>query len=158
MAADNKAFFQNESRSLNEQFVGSNGGISAAASAGTPKGGNLSGKADIIAAAGAVTGLAITTIAGVQDAKARALYSNNLDSLTADQQKKLNDALMSAGSESERMKLLAETLSNLQSKRIDLLSAKIGEDEKKKRANLIISASIIGVVAIGIIAVIAIKK
>lgn len=152
MAADNKAFFQNESRSLNEQFVGAAGGTP------TPKGGNLSGKADIIAAAGAVTGLAITTIAGVQDAKARALYSNNLDSLTTDQQKKLNDALMAAGSESERMKLIAETLSNLQSKRIDLLSAKIGEDEKKKRTNLIISASIIGVVAIGIIAVIAIKK
>jgi hypothetical protein len=65
---------------------------------------------------------------------------------------------MSANSESERIKLIAETLSNLQSKRIDLLSAKIGEDEKKKRTNLTISASIIGVVAIGIIAVIAVKK
>ena len=157
MGVDNKAFFQNESRSLNEQFVGSNGGVSAAASAGS-KAAKLSGTADLIAAGGQVAGLAITTIAGIQDGKQRALYERNLDSLTSDQQKALNNALMSANSESERMKLIADTLSNLQSKRIDLLSAKIGEDEKKKRANLIISASIIGVVAIGIIVVIAIKK
>ena len=56
------------------------------------------------------------------------------------------------------MKLIADTLINLQSKRIDLLTAKIGEDERKKRTNLIISASIIGVIAIGIIAIIAVKK
>jgi hypothetical protein len=150
MASDNRQFFENQRTYANEQFVGANGS--------TPKGGNLSGKADIIAAAGQVAGLAITTIAGVQDAKQRALYERNLDSLTADQQKALNIALLSANTETERMKLITETLSNLQSKRIDLLTAKIGENEKKKRANLIISASIIGVIAIGIIAIIAIKK
>jgi hypothetical protein len=150
MASDNRQFFENQRTYANEQFVGANGS--------TPKGGNLSGKADIIAAAGQVAGLAVTTIAGVQDAKQRALYERNLDSLTADQQKALNIALLSANTETERMKLITETLSNLQSKRIDLLTAKIGEDEKKKRANLIISASIIGVIAIGIIAIIAIKK
>jgi hypothetical protein len=143
---DNTQFFQNQRTYANEQFVGATGGK------------NLSGKADIIAAVGEVTGLAITTISGVQDAKQRALYEKNLDSLTADQQKALNTALLSANTESERMKLIVETLTNLQSKRIDLLTAKIGEDEKKKRTNLIISASIIGVIAIGIIAVIAIKK
>ena len=150
MASDNTQFFVNQRNYANEQFVGANGG--------TPKGGNLSGKADIIAAAGAVAGLAVTTISGVQDARQRALYEKNLNSLTADQQKALNTALLSANTESERMKLIVETLTNLQSKRIDLLSKKIGEDEKKKRSNLIISASIIGVIAIGIIAVIAIKK
>ena len=143
--ADNTQFFQNQRTYANEQFVGAAGG-------------NLSGKADLIAAVGAVTGLAITTISGVQDARQRALYEKNLDSLTADQQKALNTALLSANTESERMKLIVETLTNLQSKRIDLLTAKIGEEEKKKRTNLIISASIIGVIAIGIIAIIAIKK
>jgi hypothetical protein len=143
---DNTQFFQNQRTYANEQFVGATGGK------------NLSGKADIIAAIGEVTGLAITTISGVQDAKQRALYEKNLDSLTADQQKALNIALLSANTESERMKLIVETLTNLQSKRIDLLTAKIGEDEKKKRTNLIISASIIGVIAIGIIAIIAVKK
>jgi len=147
---DNTQFFQNQRTYANEQFVGATGG--------SPKGVNLSGKADLIAAAGAVTGLAITTISGVQDARQRALYEKNLDSLTADQQKALNIALLSANTESERMKLIVETLTNLQSKRIDLLTAKIGEEEKKKRTNLIISASIIGVIAIGIIAIIAIKK
>ena len=153
MASDNRQFFENQRTYANEQFVGSNGTISGAA-----KGGNLSGKADVIAAVGSVAGLAITTISGVQDARQRALYEKNLDSLTADQQKALNTALLSANTESERMKLIVDTLTNLQSKRIDLLSKKIGEDEKKKRSNLIISASIIGVIAIGIIAVIAIKK
>ena len=88
MGVDNKAFFQNESRSLNEQFVGSNGGVSAAASAGS-KAAKLSGTADLIAAGGQVAGLAITTIAGIQDGKQRALYERNLDSLTSDQQKAL---------------------------------------------------------------------
>jgi hypothetical protein len=157
MALDNRQFFENQRTYANEQFVGSNGGVSGGVS-GAVKGANLSGKADIIAAVGQVAGLAVTTIAGVQDAKQRALYERNLDSLTADQQKALNIALLSANTETERMKLITETLSNLQSKRIDLLTAKIGEDEKKKRANLIISASIIGVIAIGIIAIIAIKK
>jgi hypothetical protein len=140
---DNTQFFQNQRTYANEQFVGAAG---------------ASGTADLITAAGTVAGLAITTISGVQDSRKRALYEKNLDSLTADQQKALNTALLSANTESERMKLIVDTLTNLQSKRIDLLSKKIGEDEKKKRSNLIISASIIGVIAIGIIAVIAIKK
>jgi hypothetical protein len=157
MASNNTQFFQNQRTYANEQFVGSNGGVSGGVS-GAVKGANLSGKADIIRAVGDVAGLAATTIAGISDQNKRLTYEKNLDSLTADQQKALNIALLSANTESERMKLIAETLSNLQSKRIDLLTAKVSEDERKKRTNLIISASIIGVIAIGIIAIIVVKK
>jgi len=150
MASDNRQFFVNQRTYANEQFVGAGGGIS-----GVAKGANTAG---IIQAVGDVAGLAATTIAGISDQNKKFTYQKNLDSLTADQQKALNIALLSANTESERMKLIVETLTNLQSKRIDLLTAKVSEDERKKRTNLIISASIIGVIAIGIITIIAVKK
>ena len=72
------------------------------------------------------------TIAAVSDANQRRKFSQNLDLLNSDQQSALSKALLDANSETERMKILRDVLTDLQSKRIDLLVANVTEKEKKK--------------------------
>ena len=124
-----------------------------AASKGT-KGGNT---ADIIQVAGDVASLAVNTIANVNDANLKRKFSQNLDSLSLDQQDALNKALKDANSETERIKIIKDVLTDLQSKRIDLLVASVSEKEKKTRTNTYIAAGAFILVGIGIIAYI-VKK
>lgn len=116
-----------------------------------------SNTADIIEAGGNLTALAFTTIANVSDANQRRKFSQNLDALSLDQQDALNRALLEANSETERIKIIRDVLTDLQSKRIDLLVASVTEKEKKTRTNTYIAAGAFILVGIGIIAYI-VKK
>jgi hypothetical protein len=113
--------------------------------------------ADIIQATGDVASLAVNTIASVNDANLKRKFSQNLDALSLDQQDALNKALMEANSETERIKIIRDVLTDVQSKRIDLLVASVSEKEKKTRTNTYIAAGAFILVGIGIIAYI-VKK
>ena len=110
-----------------------------------------------IQAGGEVASLAVTTIASVGDVNLKRKFSQNLDALSLEQQDALNRALMEANSETERVKIIRDVLTNLQSKRIDLLVASVSEKEKKTRTNTYIAAGAFILVGIGIIAYI-VKK
>jgi hypothetical protein len=94
------------------------------------------------------------TIAAVSDANQRRKFSQNLDLLNSDQQAALGKALLDAQSETERMKILRDVLTDLQSKRIDLLVANVTEKEKKSRTNTYLAAGAFILVGIGLVALI----
>jgi CHASE3 domain sensor protein len=94
------------------------------------------------------------TIAAVSDANQRRKFSQNLDLLNSDQQSALSKALLDANSETERMKILRDVLTDLQSKRIDLLVANVTEKEKKSRTNTYLAAGAFILVGIGLVALI----
>lgn len=94
------------------------------------------------------------TIAAVSDANQRRKFSQNLDLLNSDQQAALSKALLDAESETERMKILRDVLTDLQSKRIDLLVANVTEKEKKSRINTYLAAGAFILVGIGLVALI----
>jgi hypothetical protein len=105
-----------------------------------------------IQAGGEAAGAIITAIGGVADANQRRKFEQNLSLLDADQQVALSKALMATNSETERLRILKDTLTDLQNRRIDILVRQYGLDEKQERTKTIIIASIMGVVALGIIA------
>lgn len=113
--------------------------------------------ASVIQATGDAASAVITAIGSVSDANQRRKFSQNLDLLTAEQQVALNKALVEANSETERMRILRDVLSDLQSKRIDLLVASVSEKEKKSRTNTYIAAGAFILVGIGLVALI-VKK
>lgn len=115
------------------------------------------GTAELIEAGGNLTALAFSTIASVSDANQRRKFSQNLDLLTSEQQNALNKALLDAGSETERLKILKEVLTDLQAKRIDLLVASVTEKERKTRTNTYIAAGAFILVGIALVALI-VKK
>jgi hypothetical protein len=94
------------------------------------------------------------TIAAVSDANQRRKFSQNLDLLNSDQQAALSKALLDAESETERIKILRDVLTDLQSKRIDLLVANVTEKEKKSRTNTYLAAGAFILVGIGLVALI----
>jgi 3-dehydroquinate dehydratase len=94
------------------------------------------------------------TIAAVSDANQRRKFSQNLDLLNSDQQAALGKALLDAQSETERMKILRDVLTDLQSKRIDLLVSNVTEKEKKSRTNTYLAAGAFILVGIGLVALI----
>jgi len=94
------------------------------------------------------------TIAAVSDANQRRKFSQNLDLLNSDQQAALSKALLDAESDCERMKILRDVLTDLQSKRIDLLVANVTEKEKKSRTNTYLAAGAFILVGIGLVALI----
>ena len=110
-----------------------------------------------IQAGGEVASLAVTTITGIGDTNLQRKFSQNLDTLSLEQQDALNRALMEANSETERIKIIRDVLTNLQTKRIDLLVASVSEKERKARTNTYIAAGAFILVGIGIIAYI-VKK
>jgi hypothetical protein len=110
-----------------------------------------------IQAGGEVASLAVTTITGVGDTNLQRKFSQNLAALSLEQQDALNRALMEANNETERIKIIRDVLTNLQTKRIDLLVASVSEKERKSRTNTYIAAGAFILVGIGIIAYI-VKK
>lgn len=117
----------------------------------TGKGANTG---DILKAGGDAASAIITAIGGVADANQRRKFSQNLDLLNSDQQAALSKALLDAESETERMKILRDVLTDLQSKRIDLLVASVTEKEKKSRTNTYLAAGAFILVGIGLVALI----
>jgi hypothetical protein len=110
-----------------------------------------------IQAGGEVASLAVTTITGIGDTNLQRKFSQNLATLSLEQQDALNRALMEANNETERIKIIRDVLTNLQTKRIDLLVASVSEKERKSRTNTYIAAGAFILVGIGIIAYI-VKK
>lgn len=105
-----------------------------------------------IQAGGEAAGAIITAIGGVADANQRRKFEQSLALLNADQQTALSKALMATNSETERLRILKDTLTDLQNRRIDILVSQYGLSEKQERTKTIIIASVMGVVALGIIA------
>lgn len=105
-----------------------------------------------IQAGGEAAGAIITAIGGVADANQRRKFEQNLALLDNDQQVALSKALMATNSETERLRILKDTLTDLQNRRIDILVSQYGLNEKQERTKTIIIASVMGVVALGIIA------
>lgn len=134
---------------IQNQYLNAKGAASGAKVLGSaPKGANL---ASGIEAAGQVAGLAVSTIAQVSDANQRRRFEQNLAFLNAEQQNALNKELMSTQSASERLKIISEYLTFLNAKRISNLVSSVNEKEKKKRLNLILIASGLGLAAILIV-------
>lgn len=89
--------------------------------------------ASIISSGGDIASTAISVISNIQDKKKRALFENNLALLNADQQKALERSLISANTESERLKILSERLTQLNIQRVSNIASVYAEQEKKKR-------------------------
>lgn len=136
------------------------------ASASAPKGASIASKgantANIISAVGDVVGQVggtiATTIGGITNDKLRRQFSQNLELLTLEQKRALDAALLDVSSEAERQKLVANVLTNLSLKRIDVITSDYNNKGKAKRTNIIVAASIFGVIALGIIAIVVFKK
>lgn len=112
------------------------------------------GTASAIEAGGSVISTAVSTIAQVSDSNQRRRFEQNFASLTADQQRALEKELLNANTASERLRTLAEYLTVLNTKRINNLVNKYADEEKRKRLNLILIASGIGLAAIIIVYVV----
>jgi len=121
------------------------------AASSVAKGANL---ASGIEAGGQVAALAISTIAQVSDANKRRRFEQNLAFLNMDQQKALDSELRNANNASERLKIIAEYLTVLNTQRINNLVSRYSDDEKRKRTTLIIAAAGLGLAAILIVYVI----
>jgi hypothetical protein len=98
--------------------------------------------------------MAANTIATINDEKKRASFSASLDLLSLDQQDALNKALLNANSNTERLKIITDTLTALQLKRISLLTEADTASEAKIRMNTYMAAGAFVIVAIGIIVLI----
>ena len=100
--------------------------------------------ASAISSGGDIASTAITLISNIQDQKRRAQFQNNFSLLSADQQKALDKQLINASSESERLRILGERLTQLNIQRISNIAGVFAEQEKKKRnQQLIIGGGIL---------------
>lgn len=105
----------------------------------------------IAAVASSVTGIA-NAISGTSDAAKRRLYEQNIGLLNLDQQKALNKQLINANSEDARQAILANTLGQIGSARVNALSAVQVEKEKTKKVLTI--AAVVGLaLVIGLVVI-----
>ena len=109
------------------------------------------GAADVIGTGGQAAALAISTIANVSDANQRRRFEQNFSLLNADAQKGLNEKLLQAQSESERLTILSQYLTQLNSQRIANLASFYSDKEKQKRTTTLLIAGGIMVVGIAIV-------
>ena len=89
--------------------------------------------ASAISSGGDIASTAITLISNIQDQKKRAQFQNNFALLSADQQKALEKQLINANSESERLRILGDRLTQLNIQRISNIAGVFAEQETKKR-------------------------
>ncbi len=99
----------------------------------TAKSAKAANVASAISSGGDIASTAITLISNIQDQKKRAQFQNNFALLSADQQKALDKQLINANSESERLRILGERLTQLNIQRISNIAGVFAEQEKKKR-------------------------
>ena len=111
-----------------------------------------------IASAGIGVGSSVfSVIANIQDSKQRALFEANFKSLSADQQRKIDQQISAATSQTAKLNILANSLTQLGVARITAQANIITEEERKKRNELILIGGF--VIATGlIITYIVIKK
>ena len=98
-----------------------------------------------------------TTIASVNDARKREMFQQNLAVLSNDQQITLAKAINNASSESERLAIISQALTNLSSQRIANLEQVVADQEKKKRTETILYASGI-IIVVGVLIYVIAKK
>jgi hypothetical protein len=98
-----------------------------------------------------------TTIASVNDARKREMFQQNLAVLSNEQQITLAKAINNASSETERLSIISQALTNISSQRIANLQNVVTEQEKKKRTETILYASGI-IVVLGVLIYVIAKK
>jgi hypothetical protein len=104
----------------------------------------ISAASSVVTAGTSIVG----AITGTSDAAKRRMYEQNLALLNVDEKRKLEKLLRDAGSEQARQQVLAATLGQLGTARIEALSRLEQEREKTKKTVLILSI-VGGVVLIG---------
>jgi hypothetical protein len=103
-----------------------------------------------IASAGIGVGSSVfSVIANIQDSKQRALFEANFKSLSADQQRKIDQQVSAATSQTAKLNILANSLTQLGVARITAQANIITEEERKKRNELILIGGF--VIATGLI-------
>ena len=98
-----------------------------------------------------------TTIASINDARKREMFQQNLAILSNEQQITLAKAINNASSETERLSIISQALTNISSQRIANLQKIVTEQEKNKRTEKILYASVI-IVILGVFIYIIEKK
>jgi ribosomal protein S13 len=98
-----------------------------------------------------------TTIASVEDARKREMFQQNLAVLSNEQQITLAKAINNANSETERLSIISQALTNISSQRIANLQNVVTEQERKKRTETILYASGI-IVVLGVLIYVVAKK
>jgi len=98
-----------------------------------------------------------TTIASINDARKREMFQQNLAILSNEQQITLAKAINNASSETERLSIISQALTNISSQRIANLQKIVTEQEKNKRSEKILYASVI-IVILGVFTYIIAKK
>lgn len=111
-----------------------------------------------IASMGVGVGASVfSVISNIQDNKQRALFEANFKSLSADQQRKLEQQVASVNSQDAKLAIIANTLTQLSVARITSQAGVLSLEEKKKRDQMIVIGGIM--IATGlIITLIIIKK
>ena len=89
------------------------------------------------------------TINNINDVNTRRRYEQSLANLSFDQKAALNDALINAQSESQRLAILAQVLGGTTQTRINAMAQIQAEKEKTKKFVLV--SVIVGVVVLGAI-------
>lgn len=107
--------------------------------------------ADVIGASGQAAALVVSTIATISDANKRRKFEQNFSALNSDAQRGLNQKLMEAQSESERLGILSQYLTQLNSQRITNLAGYYSDKEKQKRTTTLIIVGGLALVAIGVV-------
>ena len=108
------------------------------------------------AVAGALTGIA-SAIANTKDMNQRRKFVQNLAALDYDQKVILNKQLIEANSEAARQQILGDTLGKLDVARIEALGKVQAEKEKTKKS-LYIVAGISGLIIVGGLVAIKLKR
>lgn len=98
------------------------------------KGANIS---SAISSGGEFASTAITLISNISDQNKRRAFQQNFQSMSLDQQAALEKQLLSANSESERLRILGERLTQLNIQRIGNIANVYAEQERKKRTQQI---------------------
>jgi hypothetical protein len=118
------------------------------------KGAKAANIASSISAGGDFAATAINLIAGISDQNKRRQFEQNFTLLGADQQKRLNNQLIEANSETERLRILTSALTAANVQRISNISNVFADQERKKRNETLLVAGIVLLVGVGAIFII----
>jgi hypothetical protein len=116
-----------------------------------------SGVANIVSAGVGVGSSVFSVISNIQDNKQRALFESNFRSLSSDQQKKIDQQVSSARTQSEKLSIIANSLTQLGVARINTQATLVSEEEKKKRNEMILIGGVMIATAL-LITIVIIKK
>ena len=128
----------------------------AASSAATSAATKGAGAANVASAIGEVGSVAISAISQINDVNKRRKFEQNFAQLTLDQQKGLEIKLIEAKSQTEKLAVLGQYLTQLNAQRIANLAGFYSDKEKSKITMLLVLAG--GVAVLAIVTLIVLKK